>query len=70
MSELTRCNRCTLNLIIESARRKGKTVTVIKDEQPRAGFMGVSVYVHDEDAQVDRENPVAWFAALTHVCAC
>lgn len=70
MSELTRCNYCSLNSIKQRAKRSGKQVTTQRRED---GWL--EVYVHpaevkivtDEDREVYRQ---ASMMAVTDHCVC
>lgn len=67
MSELTPCNRCTLNSIKLRAEREGKTVKVEREKLADAMAMGSdrAWYV----VTVDGEH-VASFMELSEECAC
>lgn len=61
MSELTKCNYCTLRAIRAVAEKKGKTVTV----------RGGNVYVHDEGEEIDtKRHWRAWLMEITTYCCC
>jgi hypothetical protein len=61
MSELTKCNHCSLKAIRQHAEARGATVTLSTEPGP---FPVVVVNVSD------RAEPVAYFMALTTHCSC
>ena len=78
MSELTRCNFCSLEQIKREAKKKGQRVTVLPDA--RWGMGGVNVYVHPKHVNVRvmeggedgerRSYHVSWMMQLTAHCCC
>jgi hypothetical protein len=78
MSELTRCNYCSLEQIKRDAKAEGKSVTVLSDA--KWGMGGLNVYVHPKTVDVralkggeDGERKkyhVSWFMKLSSSCAC
>jgi hypothetical protein len=78
MSELTRCNYCSLQRIKEDAKAEKRKVTILADA--RWGMGGVNVYVHPPGVNIKKleggeDGPrkryfVSWFMALTQHCAC
>ena len=67
MSELTRCNYCTLQSIRRRAERENQQVTILAQ----------NCYVHSKDVNISELNEesreqyfVAWFMELTEGCAC
>ena len=67
MSEMTRCNYCTLQSIKRQAKEDGKLVTQI----------GQDVYVHPRKVNIKIMTPkgrkkyfAAWFMELTTSCSC
>ena len=70
MSELTRCNYCSLQQIKRDAAARGATVTTRMETPQERTFNGT---IHDAWVVVevsDREQPVAKFMALTTHCVC
>ena len=59
MSELTPCNHCSLVAITADAEARGATVETHVEP---GGWIAVKVS--------DRDEPVAWFMALTTHCVC
>lgn len=59
MSELTRCNRCTLNSMIATATARGAKV-----------FTWVGIDGWTVAKYTDRDKPSAWFLKLTEDCVC
>jgi hypothetical protein len=82
MSELTRCNRCTLGDIERHAKRVGHVVTLVPNSEigsgvgrkPRAGerpLIGTTVLVHPPDETADPERHfMAWLWTITEGCVC
>ncbi len=72
MSELTRCNHCSLLIIQYNAQRKGYVVTKRGDTTPGGTFPnGCTILMHPPDVEPNRdEHFVAWFADLTTHCVC
>jgi len=78
MSDLTRCNFCTLKSIRADARKKKLKVTILSDA--KWGMGGVNVYVHPKNIKIrdlpggedgEREKyRKAWFMELTNHCCC
>lgn len=78
MSELTRCNYCSLEAIKRKAKHDKQRVTILNDA--RWGMGGVNVYVHPKDVSVrtiegGEEGPrkkyfVCWFMELSGHCVC
>ena len=62
MSELTRCNRCSLNLMIAEAAKRGAWVILGKDE-----YGWVTATYSDQENQ---DEPSAHFMQLTKECVC
>lgn len=66
MSELTRCNACSLKDIEARAKNRGATVTVkripVGTADPMAGWYEVRTS--------DKDETVAWFMELTAECCC
>lgn len=58
MSELTRCNHCSLKAMRERAEQRGVTVILGRD----AGWITARYS--------DEAEPSAYFASLTDRCAC
>lgn len=63
MSELTRCNYCTLRDIKRNAKIHGEVVTV----RPAKGG-GIEVATHKPDEDPDSFS--VWFMELTDHCVC
>jgi len=61
MSEITRCNYCSLREIKKRAKVKGEKVR-IKNAKDFGLGKGKDVFVNDKK--------VAWFAELTNHCVC
>jgi hypothetical protein len=64
MSELTPCNFCSLQWITSQAERDGATVTV-RPVPPEGRMEGWQAAWRS-----DRDQPVAYFQALTTHCVC
>jgi hypothetical protein len=65
MSELTRCNRCTLESMQRRAKARGVEVIVTVHTAPDDEVRGwTSARYSDED------KPSAYFKVLTEACAC
>lgn len=65
MSELTPCNRCSLNSMQRRAKARGTEVIVKVVHDPKDPMHGwTSARYSDED------EPSAWFMQLTEACAC
>lgn len=64
MSELTRCNHCTVEDMRKRASKRGVRVIIenVPDDDPLAGW--VSARYSDE------QRPAAYFAELTAKCSC
>jgi protein subunit release factor B len=65
MSELTPCNRCSLNRITRDAEKRGATVEVKRAllGQTMEGWYGV--YVSDRGTEA-----IGWMQEITQGCAC
>lgn len=67
MSELTRCNFCTLLWMRRNAAKSGKVVTLVYLDESA----GIDVLVHDEGEKPDRKkHRKAWFGGLSETCCC
>lgn len=65
MSELTPCNRCSLEAMKRRATKRGVEVIVEVVHHPNDPMRGwTSARYSDED------EPAAWFQVLTEACAC
>lgn len=65
MSELTRCNYCTLKDIKRKAKKEGKKVIVKRGKHNfEDSFMGPGIDVFIDDKKT------AWFMELTNHCVC
>ncbi|NVM22877.1 MAG: hypothetical protein HWN68_13980 [Desulfobacterales bacterium] len=78
MSELTKCNYCSLQDIRRRAKERGEKVTVLHNSKWWYG-KGCNVYVHPkdidlpnikEDSKLHDRYSVAWFAELPDHCCC
>jgi hypothetical protein len=61
---MTECNHCSLRVITRRAVEKKKKVT-LRDKNG-----GVDVFVHSFEKEPEKDDWVAWFAALPPRCAC
>jgi hypothetical protein len=59
MSELTRCNRCSLDEMERRATKHGATVLLTLDDD---GWLAARYS--------DQDEPSAWFRELTDGCVC
>lgn len=64
MSEMTPCNRCSLDRMKRQANARGVKV-ITKIEGPESDTPGwISAWYSDQD------EPTAWFMQLTERCVC
>ena len=82
MSELTKCNFCTLKDIKRRAKENGMRVTVLADAawMPDGMPKGVNVYVHPKDIKIveleggedgERKNyRKSWMMGISKECCC
>ncbi len=76
MSELTRCNYCSLQGVKQRAKEKNLKVTVLTDGWG-GSLGGLSVYVHPKEIKIpklsikEREKYFSrWLMELSDRCAC
>lgn len=70
MSELTRCNHCTLRDIEAHAKQTGRLVTLLPNTGPPS-MKGTTVLVHGADEAPDEKlHWAAWLWVITEACAC
>jgi hypothetical protein len=60
VSELTPCNFCSYERYRREAQARGATISLVPDRELEMLAVRVS----------DREEPIAWFLALTQHCVC
>jgi hypothetical protein len=81
MSELTRCNYCSLREIKAQARKEKKKVTLLPGrtfgQHQGGGIRGIDVYVHPAKIDVKKLRPDQrekywdrWFWELSDRCVC
>ena len=68
MSELTKCNYCTLQTISYQAVCEGKEVAIRPKWNPE--FDGFDVFVHPKNETPKQEHWVCWFMELGNGCGC
>jgi len=68
MSELTKCNYCTLQNINHRAICEGKEISVRAKWNPE--FDGFDVFVHPINEVPKKEHWVCWFMELGNGCGC
>lgn len=77
MSEMTECNRCSLQEYRKEARDKGMKVTTVRNA--KWGMGGVNVYRHppevkvadiEEDSPEHKKYSIAWFMSIPAGCEC
>jgi len=72
MSELTRCNYCTLSDMKREAAKNGKVVTLV----PNPDNGGSNAYIHDPDVnimdpEIRKEYTWGiWFMEVGESCSC
>lgn len=69
MSEMTRCNRCTLDDIEREAKRQGRKVLLEPDPTPEFPNAVRVIYI-ERGADSHLKLAGSWFAELTPECAC
>lgn len=75
MSELTRCNYCSMNIYKKRAKDKGYKLTVLKAGSESLGLGGVNVYMHPKDVKIDTDDKrdeyfLCWFMEIGSRCGC
>jgi hypothetical protein len=77
MSELTRCNYCSLQMYKRQAKHSGMKLTLMAGQKYKSLPAGVDVYMHPRNVNVrelsrsEREQyHISWFMELGDHCVC
>ena len=69
MSELTKCNYCSLQAIKRDAKKKGLKVVIVPSKV-MSTLGGVEVHIVKLGDKLSKENWVSWMMKVTDSCVC
>ena len=69
MSELTKCNYCSLQAIKRDAKKKDLKVVIVPSKE-MGSLGGVEVYVLKKGEKPSKKNWVSWMMKVTDSCVC